>query len=376
MKEIVRYAKHFLRGADLPLLFICLVASAYGCVLISSASRTLPENYVKTQLIAIAIGVLLFLVFTLIPVDFWARLWKWLLPFNIAMILVLVPFGKVVGGNKSWIDPEYLPIPLTVQPAEIVKVSFIILLAAQMYHFRDRVNHVLPMASFAAHAFGMVGLIVVISSDLGVALIYIAIFICMLIAAGVKPRWFAVAGATMAAAAPLIWSFVLSSNQKDRIIITLNPYMDPTDKGWHAIQSMNTVGGGGLLGQGLYKGMHTQLDTLYARHTDFIFSVCAEELGFLGCMGVMLLLIIIIARCLYVAGRARNGLGALICVGVAGMMIFQTFLNIGMCVGLFPIVGITLPFFSAGGSSTITYFAAMGLVSSVKLRPKVTWLDY
>lgn len=379
MKEVVRFVKNFLRGADLPLLFICLLTAAFGCVLISSAARTLPEgsmHYVRTQIIAIIIGVVLFFVFTLIPVDFLARLWKWILPFNILMILALIPFGKLVDGNKSWIDPKYLPISMTIQPAEIVKVSFIVLLAAQMYYFRDKVNHVIPMGTFALHTIGMVALIVIISGDLGVAIIYIAVFICMLTAAGVKLRWFAIAGATLAACAPFLWSNILSDNQRSRITIALNPYMDPTDTGWHAIQSMNTVGGGGLFGQGLYKGLHTQLDTLYARHTDFIFSVCAEELGFIGCLGIILLLTVIIARCLYVAARARNGLGALICAGVAGMTIFQTFLNIGMCVGLFPIVGITLPFFSAGGSSTITYFAAMGLVSSVKFRPKVTWLDY
>lgn len=377
MKEIVRFIKKFLKGADLLLLLLCLIASAYGCVLISSAAKTLERGmayYIRTQVTAIAIGVVLYLIFTLIPVDFLAKMWKLILPFNILFILLLVTGLGVdfASGNKSWLVIG----PLTIQPAEIVKVSFIVLLAAQMYHFRERINHVIPMASFALHTFGMVGLIVIVSDDLGVAIIYIAIFLCMLIGAGVKLRWFAIAGAALAAATPLLWNFVLNDTHRSRIINTLNPYMDPQGAGWHAIQSMNTVGGGGMLGQGLYRGIQTQSGTLFARQTDFIFSVCAEELGFIGCIGVILILSLIIARCLIVATRARNGLGALVCVGVAGMLIFQTFLNIGMCIGLFPIVGITLPFFSAGGSSTITYFAAMGLVSSVKYRPKVTWLDY
>ncbi len=377
MKEVARFIKKFFRGADFFLLLLCLAASAFGCVLVSSAARSLPGGawpYLRTQIAAIAIGVVLFLVITLIDTDFIGRCWKAILAFNVLFILLLVPFGVVRGGNKSWFDFSFLP--MAIQPAEIVKIGFIILLATQMYALRDRINRIFPMMTLMAHLLLMVGMIIAVSGDTGVALIYVFIFLCMMIGAGVKPRWFAAAGVALAAAAPFLWSVVLTEKQRTRVIIALNPYMDPSGAGWHSIQSMNTVGGGQMLGQGLYQGKHTQMGDLFGGHTDFVFSVCAEELGFVGCLAVILLLTAIIIRCLYMATRAKNGQAALICVGVAGMLIFQTFLNVGMCVGLLPIVGLTLPFISYGGSSMIAMFAAMGLVSSVRYRPKTTWLDY
>ena len=376
MKEFTRGLRAFFRGADLPLLFLCLVAAGFGMVLISSAGAPMEGGagpLLRTQATGIGLGVLLFVLFTLIDLDFLARRWKWILGFNIVMLLLIIPFGRAVGGNKSWI---FIPgIPMGIQPAEIVKVGFIVLLAAQMYACRERLNHVLSVGGYFFHMLLMVALIQVLSNDLGVALIYVAIFICMMIGAGIMARWFAVAGAALAGIAPLAWAF-LSDGQKERILAVFNPLAVADSAGYQALRSMRMVGGGQLFGSGLYKGVQTQNGRLFAQQTDFIFAVCGEELGFVGCICLVLLLAAIIARCLMIARRAKNGIGSLVCVGVAGMLIFQTFLNIFMCVGLAPVVGITLPFFSSGGSSVMATFAAMGLVSSVKMHPKRTWLDY
>ncbi len=378
MNEFSRGIKKYLRGCDFFLLTLCVLAASFGCVLVSSAARTMRGGaapYVNTQITSIIIGVVMYLIVTAIDMDWVARLWKFIIPFNLGFVALLIPFGfEGDSGNRSWMR---IPgIPFNIQANEVVKVTFIILLAAHIYFFKDRINRVLPFFSIVAHTLFMVAYINFISSDLGVSLIYIAILVSMMLGAGIKARWFAIGVATVSAAAPLVWTMVLTERQKMRIINFLNPKMDPEGTGWHALLSMNTVGSGGLLGQGLYNGKQAQLGVFPGRHTDFIFSICAEELGFVGCLAVLLLLSAIIVKIVITSSHAKNGLGALICFGVAGMMFFQTFQNVCMCVGLTPVIGVTLPFFSYGGSSNIVLFTAMGLVSSVRMHPKKTWLDY
>jgi rod shape determining protein RodA len=329
---------------------------------------------VRLQVFSIAIGVGAYLVLSAVKVDWLAGKWRWLLPASVGLILLLLtPLGTgFASQNRSWLRIPGLPF--SIQAGEVTKVSFIVLLSTHMYVCREKINNVLPVASFAVHTFLMAGLIQFVSKDTGVALIYVAIWLAMLVGAGVRLLWFVILAGAAGAAAPLLWAF-LSENQRQRVLIVLNPEMDPQGAGWHTLLSEKTLGNGGPLGQGLYRGDVTQSGELFASHTDFIFSVCGEELGWLGCLLILLLLTAVIARCLFTARRARDGLGALVCFGAAGMLIFQTFENVGMCLGLTPVIGITLPFFSYGGSSNIVMFAAMGLVSSVRFHPKKTWLD-
>lgn len=376
MNDFKRWLKKYLRGADLPLLGLCLCASAFGCVLISSAARPFDGGaapFLRTQILSVGIGVVIYLVFTAVSLDWLAKFWKWILGFNIGLLLLLYPFGKIIGGNRSWLVFEWLPF--NIGPPEIVKVSFILLLAAQMYRFRENASGVLPVAGYFVHTVFMAGLVVQIAGDLGVALIYVAILLVMMFGAGIKPVWFAAMIPAIAAAAPLLWP-LLSDYQRNRILIILNPQMDPEGSAWHMLLSMSTLSRGGLTGQGLYQGSQTQKGNFPGIQTDFIFAACGEELGFLGCMALLVLLTGITVRVLLTARQARNGLGALVCFGVAGMMIFQIFENVLMCVGVTPVIGITLPFISYGGSSNIVMYAAMGLVSSVRCHPKMTWLDY
>ena len=361
------------------LLFLCIMAASFGCVLISSVTRNMKggvDAYLPTQIISIILGIVVYLVVSAISLDWLSRFWKWIAAFNVGFMLLLIPFGVDGGtGNKSWL---YLPgVPFSIQAPEVAKVGFILLLAAQMQFFqkRGRLNGLLPVASYFSHTLFMAALIVVLSDDMGVALIYIAILLAMMVGAGIHPLWFLGMGAVAGAAAPILWSMVLTDRQKNRILITLNPQMDPLGVGWHSILSMNTLSAGGLTGQGLYQGQQTGKANFPGQHTDFIFTVAGEELGFIGCLAVLLLLCLIIFRVLLTARRAKDTLGVLVCFGVAGMMIFQTFENVLMCAGLSPVIGLTLPFFSCGGSSNVVMFAAMGLVSSVRFHKKTTWLD-
>jgi rod shape determining protein RodA len=238
---------------------------------------------------------------------------------------------------------------------------------------KDRgVSSPLSVVQIVVHLLVTFGLIVVISRDLGSALVFAAIFAVMCFAGSVKLIWFVIGIAGIAAFAPYAWTHLLSQYQKDRIMAPYFPeVVDPDGLGitWHANQSKIALASGGLTGQGYMQGAQSQSDMLPFKHTDFIFAVAGEEFGAVGCVVLVLLLTAIILRCLYVGLKSHNYMNTLICCGFAAMLAFQTFENVGMCLGLTPVVGLTLPFISYGGSSVIVGYAAMGIVSGIRLRP-------
>ena len=211
-----------------------------------------------------------------------------------------------------------------------------------------------------------------ISSDLGVSLIFAAIFVGMVIAGGIHWGWIAAGLATVATAAPFLLYNVFSEEQRNRILYVFMPNtIDPEglDEGWHTTQSLKSLTGGGFTGQGLFNGNRTQGGNLFAQHTDYIFSSIGEELGFVGCMLVIGLLLLIILRCIWVGVHSKDYMRRLVCFGAAAAMIFQVISNVGMCIGVTPVIGLTLPLFSYGGSSIVTTYAMLGLVSGVHARP-------
>jgi rod shape determining protein RodA len=375
IKEVKRLVKDFFIKADIFLLVVCLMSTAYGMVLISSAARTTVAGarpYLVRQGQALVLGVILFIIITLIDLRVYAKFWKWILGFNIGFMLMLIPFGRGDRGNTSWLRFDFLPFD--IQPAEVVKVTFVLLFAYQMYLLRDRINGFLPMLSILGHVGVMVSLIMLVSGDLGVAFIYVFAFICMAIIGGVNIIWFLSGGLLLGVSTPIIWNYGLNNIQRERVLNFFSPESDPLGLGWQVIQSKLALTRGDLVGTGLYQGRQTQSAMIPEQHTDSIFTVAGEELGFLGAMGVVILLIIIIGRCLYMIGKAPTVYGSIVCGGVAGIMIFQVFLNLLMNVGLAPIIGITLPFFSYGGSSLISMYAAMGLISSIRYHPMPRWI--
>ena len=173
-------------------------------------------------------------------------------------------------------------------------------------------------------------------------------------------------------AAPYIFYNLLTETQRNRILAPYDPSIDPTGLGvlWQTNQSKMALASGQIFGSGLYHGTQTQDGSIPYQHTDFIFAVAGEELGMVGCLAIIILLTAIIVRCVRIGLRSQSSLGALVCIGIAAMLAFQTLENIGMCIGVAPVIGLTLPFFSYGGSSIVTIFAAMGIVSGIKMRPK------
>ena len=342
----------FVRRADMILLSLCIAASVFGIVVISSATNVKGSaQYVRTQILALVLGIILYVFFTLVDVDIIAERRELLLIFSAIFILLLFPFGDTRSGNRSWLAFSFLPF--SIQPAEICKIPFI--------------STVLRLAVITVFMFG---LIVVASEDLGVALQYLFIFVIMAFVGGVSLLWFLGAFAVLLVASPFLWQF-LSYDRRSRIWVLFDPRIDPAaqDQRYQMNRSLRALQNGGITGQGLYHGTMVQSGTIPAQHTDLIFSSIGEELGMLGCMAVLILLTAIIIRIIYVGIKSGNYMNRLICVGIAGMLTAQVFINIGVCIGLVPVIGLTLPFFSYGGSSLVTMFFAMGIVSGINMRP-------
>ena len=208
------------------------------------------------------------------------------------------------------------------------------------------------------------------NGDAGVSLIFVFIFIGMAFAGGVSLWWFALAIGGIAAMFPILWQF-LGQYQRNRILILFDPTVDPQgiNERYHSKINLQSLTGGGLTGQGLFNGNRTQSGALFAQHTDYIFSSMGEEIGFIGCVCIMLAELAIIARCVYVGIRCQDYMRRLVCYGAASALMFQLMINVGMCIGVMPVIGLTLPLISYGGSSVVTIFMMLGLVSGAYARP-------
>lgn len=378
----------FFRKGDLLLLSLCLLASGFGLVLIYSATRYLDSNRnLIVQCAAIAMGVLVYIFLSSVDIElFTGKSWKLLLVFNVGFnLLVRTPLRvESDTGNDSWIRIPGFPVNL--QPGEIVKLSFVLLLAWQMARLQEKgISRPASVAQFGGHTLFMFALLTWASGDFGMGLTYLLIFVVMAWAGGVKKRWFILGLAVCAVGVVLIWPRISDMYFARRITVVIdhitgNPdtlYDQTQDMGWQQTRSILAIGSGGLFGQGWCKGVQTQSQfktSLPARYTDEIFAVCGEEFGLVGCVLLLLLLACIILRCVWVARRACSPQSALIATGYAGMLLAQVGVNVGMCLYVFPVVGLTLPFVSSGGSSIITMYAAMGIVSGIKMRSLPSWL--
>ncbi len=387
LRPIETLREFFLKG-DVVLLALCLLASLMGLVLVYSATRYDPElrrSFLK-QAAFIALGLVLYIWVTFVDIEFLMEKWWWVfLVLGLAVLLLIKPFGYDDGtGNKSWVR---LPgMPFGFQPGEIAKLSYIVVLAWMMNKERQIGNGVGKFTALLKYAMLTVvfaGMVAVLSHDFGMVLVYMGLFVIMAWEGGVSKWWFLGGGAALIGAAVPLWIFVLprTSYWTDyrvmRLRVVLDHSLDPRGQGWQQSQSIQAIGSGQVTGQGFLKGYLTQsavAGDLPARHTDEIFAVCGEEFGLLGCCAVLIVLLAIILRCVWVSRRAKSHLSAYISMGIAGMMMVQTIVNVGMCLYVLPVVGLTLPFFSYGGTSILTLFIAMGIVSGIKMRPLPSWL--
>lgn len=372
-----RYFRKFgeaFRKGDLVLLFMCLALNAFGMLMIASTTNQVgPVRYLIIQGIAALLGVFMYVLVSSIDTEFFAEHRYWLVVFNCILLLLLIPFGTDNDtGNWSWLDFPFLPID--IQPAEICKITFILIMASVMASYQNRISSVRSVLTMVLHLGLLAGLNMVISSDLGVTLIFIFIFVGMAFCGGVNAIWFLAAIGGIVALFPVLWNF-LDDYQRLRIEVLFNPDLDPLgiDARYHTVRALRSLTGGGMTGQGLFQGHRTQTEgALFAQHTDYIFAATGEELGFVGCALVVVALCAIIARIVWVGTRSQDYMRRLVCFGAASALIFQVTSNIGMCVGITPVIGLTLPFVSYGGSSLVTLYTMLGLVSGVFARPAST----
>ncbi len=281
----------------------------------------------------------------------------------LGLLALVVIFGRSTSGSQRWIQLGFV----SFQPSELGKVALILALtrfftekeSLQGYTFRDLG---IPFLILALPTF-----LVFRQPDLGTVVLLVVIFGTMLIFAGVRPKTWMTMGTGVAAAIPVLWHF-LKPYQRNRLLTFLNPDLDPLKTGYHINQSKIAVGSGALFGKGFLEGTQSQLHFLPEQHTDFIFSVLAEEWGFAGCFALLFLLLFLISRGLKIARTSKDRAGSILAIGLTAMLFWQTFINVGMVVGILPVVGVPLPLVSYGGTSLVSTLIGVGILMNISMR--------
>lgn len=372
MNRYLQRLKESIRKGDWVLLLLCIITTAFGVLIIASATNYLDSlRYVIMQIVGALIGILLYGVVSSIDLEFITERRLYLVIFNFLFLALLIPFGQTIGGNRSWVKLPFLPF--NIQVAEICKITYILIMASVMTTYKERISSPKAVFHMALHLGLLFVANMVLSKDMGVSLIFVFIFIVMAFTGGVSYLWFLAAIAFVAVAFPILWP-MLDKYQQLRIQVLFDPSLDASGTGvlYQFNLSKRTLTGGGFTGQGLFSGHRTQNVPFTGQHTDFIFATVGEELGFVGCTAILILLGLIIARCIWVGVHSKDYTRRLVCFGAAAALIFQTIINIGMCTGVGPVIGLTLPFISYGATSIVSLYAMLGLVSGVHARPAPT----
>ena len=366
MEKIKNVLREMIHNID-PVLFVCsLLLSIISIVTVFGSAHNFGMTKLRMQIFISVLGILVTVLIAY--VDFHVivdKLWLPMLIGSAALLILTLLFGSsgenIETSNKSW-----LTIPLIgmeIQPSEFIKFTFICTFSKHLFTVKERINHPLTVLGLGIHALSIVGLILV-SGDLGVALVYLFIVIIMLFCAGLHPGYFL--GVTLVAVllSPYLWD-MMAEYQQQRIIVGFNPEAYPDSRyAWQSLLSKDTIAAGGLFGGGVFGGILYEDNP--AAHTDFIYSTVCEKFGFFGGAAVIMIFIVMVVRVFVIARTASNSdYGGLICAGVGGMLVVQILLNVGMCFGMLPVIGITLPFLSCGGSSMLAMFMMIGLLHNV-----------
>jgi len=360
--------KKLVKNIDYALVFAILVLICIGIIVVSSATHapdTGDYGLVKRQIAWAVISLVAgFMVITIDYNTLGNLSYLFYIGSILFLLLVKVPgIGVVRGGARSWIDLGFS----SLQPSEFAKIGIIISFAKFLENREEKLGTLKDIILPAVFV-GVPLVLVLTEPDLGGAMVFLAIFTGMVYAAGISYKLILFGLAAGIAAIPPAWLFLLEEHQKTRLMVFINPGIDPLGGGYHVIQSMIAVGSGRLLGKGLYNGTQNKLNFLPAQHTDFIFSVLGEELGFVGAVVLIFFLFLMLFRILDAARQAKDRFGYLLVIGVLSMFTFQILENIGMTIGIMPITGLTLPFVSYGGSSLLANMIAIGLVINVGMR--------
>lgn len=342
---------------DLPLLFLLLLLCGVGLLILYSASEQ-NTDLIGRQLLRLGIAFLTLVVIAQIPPHYLRLVTPWLFVAAIGMLVAVLFFGDVGKGAQRWLSVWILRF----QPSELAKIALPMMVA---WYFADK-----PLPPDKLRLGGSIVLIVIPvvliakQPDLGTSILVLGSGVIVLFLAGLRLRYMAAAGILAAAAAPVLWYF-MRDYQRQRVLTFLNPESDPLGAGYHIIQSKIAIGSGGIYGKGWLNGTQSHLEFLPERSTDFIFAVLGEELGLVGCLGLLTLYLLVILRGLYIATQAQETFSRLLAGSLVLTFFIYLFINIGMVIGLLPVVGLPLPLVSYGGTSMVTILAGFGILMSI-----------
>lgn len=354
----------FLRYSNLRLILLCIATSVFGCMLVFSASYGVGDGWggAKMQIIASIIGITAAMIISVMDYENICSLWPiWS---GISILLVLLTFTPLGLNATGTDDTAWLGIgSLTFQPAELMKISFIISFSMHLTKVQDNIRSFKTVLGLCLHG-GIHIILVFLQGDDGTALVFIAIFLSMMLISGVNLIYYALGFSAIAAIVPIFWTFFMTEDKKSRFLCILPQYVDKylESAGWQQFEALKSIGSGQLTGVGYLEGNNP---TLFARNNDLIFIVAAEEFGFLGGVALLLIIGLLIYELYRCARNSQDNLGTYICIGMMALIGFQSLINLGMNLRVLPVIGITLPFFSDGGSSVATLYLGIGLVLSV-----------
>lgn len=360
--------KATVKGTDLLLLALTLALSLFGTIMVSSATfdaetGALFSRDSKVMIFAAILGVTAALIISAIDYDIILKLWPVVGAGSVFLMLMLFPFGVSPDARSdafSWFRIG----SLYFQPSEIVKIGFIITFAFHLSKVKNNISDIKHVFLLCMHA-AIPILLVVATGDMGSALIFMCMFIGMMFAAGLNWMYFPAGALIVLVASPVIWFKIFDDIQRNRILALFRPE-EYTNEIYQQNQALAAIKEGGLFGMGLFNGKYTQTPNAIPEvENDMIFSAVCEETGFFGALLLMGLFICLAVKIVHVGKRSKNFAALMMCYGVMFMIIAQAAINIGMCTRLLPVIGITLPFISAGGSSTVCLFLAMGLILSI-----------
>jgi rod shape determining protein RodA len=367
-----------LRFIDKLFLLALIAIIGFGLVVLVSATSAISSNpyyYLEKQLVAVFIGLVLAVLIIRFDYSQFKRFSLAIYGTAVLALIMVLVFGHEIRGTTGWIGLGPLP---PVQPAEFTKILLILAFADFLDKRKGKLNTLGEMMPCFLYM-GLPFILIMLQPDLGTATVYIAITFIMMFAAGANAKILLqiLAAAVILVGLALLLHFQLGmplpldDYQLKRLIVFINPYNDGQGgrgAGWNTIQSLVAIGSGGLTGKGLFNGTQVQLNFLPEHHTDFIYAVIGEELGFAGALFVIVLYCILILRAIYISFNAREVYGTLLVLGITAMWLFHVFENIGMSIGVMPITGIPLPFLSYGGSSMLTNLLAVGVILAVNVR--------
>ena len=366
---IFRRIADYIRECDKLLYILCIVTTLYGCVMVLSTTYNYYgqdySNFI-TQLGALGLGIVAMIVISNFDYKNFSRFW-----FLIALgglipvgLTFFIGFAPGITDDKAWL---MLPGNISFQPSELLKICFVLTFSYHCHVLGDRVKKFLHVILLCVHG-GIPVVLIHIQGDDGTALIFALMFVGMMFAAGVKARYFMIALSLVVVALPFVYLFVMNDDQQARINALFfgaeTDYLNTLYQQWRGRIGMAN---GGVFGEGLFNGTLTQSGGIPYAYNDFIFTAIGEELGLIGCLLMLVLMAAICIRIMRIGFRSNTKLGLVICSGVFTMLVSQTVINIGMCLWLLPVIGVALPFFSAGGTSLLCTYLGLAVVMSVHI---------